>query len=155
MAFSNRILAVAVLSLAATISNAQSATGAAAEELSRLAVVGFNTSIKQEFPSKASCLMFPNSEFAQEAQSALSTNLNKAQLAKVDSFYSSVLGRRWTDDTIGIRATGKEQNFSKEERSRILDIVNAPWYIKAQQDFNSRVKKVGSAKWGAKLEKCG
>ena len=153
MVFHRIVLSICMLCCSLTC-NGETKSDAAASEFSRLAVAGVNFAIEQKYPTKIQCLAFQDQDFLQEARSALSRNLTPAQLAITDEFFSSSLGRKWTDSTIISRTTGKSVAFSPQEQVRILGVVNLPSYIRAQEEFDRDLKSSGSVKFSVRQKSC-
>ncbi|KRD34434.1 hypothetical protein ASE43_20330 [Lysobacter sp. Root983] len=92
--------------------------------------------LAKSHPAMATCVGKISDYALSEAyQSVIVRTMPAADIVKLDSFFGTSLGTRWTDDNIRFGQTGgaSHSEFSKDELKQITPIVSMPSYIKLQE----------------------
>ncbi|WP_157489428.1 hypothetical protein [Lysobacter sp. Root916] len=129
------IAATLILSLSSA-AYAGKSRHATANEFSRLTVAGMKYGLAKSHPAMATCVGKISDYALSEAyQSVIVRTMPAADIVKLDSFFGTSLGTRWTDDNIRFGQTGgaSHSEFSKDELKQITPIVSMPSYIKLQE----------------------
>ncbi|SFK34779.1 hypothetical protein [Lysobacter sp. cf310] len=130
------------LFIAAALSLSLSATALAekphptANEFSRLTVAGMKHGLSKSHPAMAACVgKISDSALSEAYQAVIARIVPAADIATLDAFFGTPLGKRWTDDNILFGQTGGASHgeFSKDELKQITPIVSLPSYIKLQE----------------------